>query len=952
MNIIRYAFKDIKSQKFRAILGIVGVSISIFLLTTVSFLTDTVSATYVDFLTTDAGNVDIDIYTRRVSQDQEQLPTNFDYMEMINNISNSPAGDDLDAYIPRFINTSYSSNRTGSNSVYGFYFIALNVSYERDIGFGNINADYDFEQNGIPRGSCAISSSLASDLGLQKGDIMNISRSRYYTNWTGKPDYWMNLTVCAVFTHSLKFPSHMEDVVLVDIADLAHDIGFPGEPNEYYEGKCNHIYITLKNAQEHYDIRDVEGSTEKILDIAADIQLTIGYGYWIELPKLQWLEYAEYIGMMTSIIFVFIGLIAMLIAGILINGILSTSVEERIREFGIFRCLGAHKIFNLKLVITQAIMICLFGTTLGVGSSALFMSKIVVPILNDLAPEQYLANEIVFVAQPTSYILSYIIGIGVSMAVSISPALKVMRMPIVQAINPYRHEENLYKLVRDQKINYKLILFGGLLAGNGGFIFFIIPQLALSMQVGAIATSFLVILLVFLIGLTMAGIGLMPLLLRFWILVIRPFGRKLMNIIKVTIFRYQRRNYSTILMFCLSFSFVIFTSSMINILLTQVSAMVEFDAGSPLVLYRTWGADLDAPTVELQEDLMQVEGIERTSAVIANPWQLSEIYSEDGKVFDSEIGDYIYLKSEDATIYGIDENYMDTIYDEYVSFTSGNQDDAFEDLFNGSNNCIISTALSQNLALDLGDEVRMTFYRGDESEVEIFKIVGIAEKMSGFYRFKQTGSFGDADGVLISDDKYIEYMAIPNPAWVYKIYIDLREDYMNVEGSEEVRDEIYSTLSSDWTFWVDNVLSDVEEMTSTFIMVELGLQLVLSFTIVICMFGLFASSYSSIIERKREIGILRALGLKRKGVGKFFTIESLIILLSSGSTGAIVGYATAALLTENMTLFTESPRLLSIPYQALIILFGTAIIVMLVGMRVLLRKIKKQNLIEIFRETT
>ncbi len=72
----------------------------------------------------------------------------------------------------------------------------------------------------------------------------------------------------------------------------------------------------------------------------------------------------------------------------------------------------------------------------------------------------------------------------------------------------------------------------------------------------------------------------------------------------------------------------------------------------------------------------------------------------------------------------------------------------------------------------------------------------------------------------------------------------------------------------------------------------------------------------------------------------------------SGSTGAIVGYTTAALLSENMTLFTESPRLLSIPYIQIAILFIVAIGVMLGGMKLLLRKVKKQNLIEIFRETT
>ena len=57
-------------------------------------------------------------------------------------------------------------------------------------------------------------------------------------------------------------------------------------------------------------------------------------------------------------------------------------------------------------------------------------------------------------------ITSYAIGIGVSLAVSISPAIKVMRIQIVESINPYRHEESVYKLVKEEGVNVRLIIIG------------------------------------------------------------------------------------------------------------------------------------------------------------------------------------------------------------------------------------------------------------------------------------------------------------------------------------------------------------------------------------------------------------------------------------------------------------------------------------------------------------
>ncbi|MHA1109599.1 MAG: hypothetical protein ACTSRE_00745, partial [Promethearchaeota archaeon] len=89
MNVFAYAFKDLKTQKFRAILGIVGVAVSIFLLTSVSFLTDAVSSSYVDYLVTDAGGMDATVSYRWLCEyENPSLGSeyNFTYRDMIEKI--------------------------------------------------------------------------------------------------------------------------------------------------------------------------------------------------------------------------------------------------------------------------------------------------------------------------------------------------------------------------------------------------------------------------------------------------------------------------------------------------------------------------------------------------------------------------------------------------------------------------------------------------------------------------------------------------------------------------------------------------------------------------------------------------------------------------------------------------------------------------------------------------
>jgi putative ABC transport system permease protein len=49
-------------------------------------------------------------------------------------------------------------------------------------------------------------------------------------------------------------------------------------------------------------------------------------------------------------------------------------------------------------------------------------------------------------------------------------------------------------------------------------------------------------------------------------------------------------------------------------------------------------------------------------------------------------------------------------------------------------------------------------------------------------------------------------------------------------------------------------------------------------------------TYNSVLERIKEIGVLRAVGARKKDVGRLFKSESLIIGVVSGFVGVIVTY--------------------------------------------------------------
>lgn len=988
-TILSYSFRDLRRQKVRTILGILGVMVSVALLTIVLFLSDSISVTFVDYLTTDAGDQDVRVSVRHYDTEPENRSSYFKYAEMSENILKNVSK--IKNCIPRFelyseVNetANYSTSET-INVTRGARIVGINFTLENELKFGT------FEKNeepmiieGLELYHFMVYETFNEKLKLVDGDVINFTI--FYDNGTDWINKSRNLIFDSIFDFEIKFPSNYRGhTVILSLETVYAMLG-----EEDYEGQCSQLICTFEEGEIIYDIRDVETSYINSKAIAEDIQYLIGFDYYIDLPKLEYLGFSEFLSVALSIIFVFISIIAMLIAAILINGILMTSVEERIREFGVFRTLGGHKVFNLYIVLGQGLILCLFGTTLGI-IFAIFGTQLMLIIVNIIFADlfgSFLGGGLVFSYSFSSILISYIMGIIVSLMVSITPAIKVMKLQIVEAINPYRREDVLYHLRKKSSVNYKLILVGIILAANGGFIYLVIPQLLLTMDFALIAGVLIAILLIFLIGLTLAGLGLMPVILNIVINLFRPLSRKLHNVIKIFVNRFQRRNNNTVVMFAFSFSFVIFASSLLGSLQGQIADMERINTGASLVVRTTTfssegggggffggggmfgGGDfnvfseisnpngihisseidpISTLTTEFQQELMTIEGIERTSSVIVSPNQLSQVYIEIGKEFYADIADYVGFQSHEISLYGIDEHYKSTIYINEIKFSEGDIS-SFDKLFETDTNyCIISEAIAQSLDFRLGEEIRITFTRGDEIEYVPFLIAGIANTMPGFSRFKSSVSAADRGGVLISQENFIEYMDIPEPAFIDKIFIKLIEE--KISQIDQIEEEIINKYETNYAFYISNVERSIRNQEQTFRYLNVLFQLITMTTVVICLFGLLSASYSTILERKKEIAIVRTLGLKGNNVNRMFIIEAFIIMISSGAVGVLVGWLTAWLLTSNMTTFTDMPFHGSFPWDSLFLVYGLCSIVTLIGMQILLKKVRTGNIIEIYRES-
>ncbi|MGE7434113.1 ABC transporter permease [Kitasatospora sp. NPDC001175] len=119
----------------------------------------------------------------------------------------------------------------------------------------------------------------------------------------------------------------------------------------------------------------------------------------------------------------------------------------------------------------------------------------------------------------------------------------------------------------------------------------------------------------------------------------------------------------------------------------------------------------------------------------------------------------------------------------------------------------------------------------------------------------------------------------------------------------------------------------------------------LGMAVVIAVIGVINTLAMSVFERKREIGMLRAIGLDRRGIKRMVRLESVVISLF----GAVIGVAlgTFAAWAINRTLISSLPTLSTvIPYGELLLFLALAGLVGLFAALWPARQASKLNILE------
>ena len=125
------------------------------------------------------------------------------------------------------------------------------------------------------------------------------------------------------------------------------------------------------------------------------------------------------------------------------------------------------------------------------------------------------------------------------------------------------------------------------------------------------------------------------------------------------------------------------------------------------------------------------------------------------------------------------------------------------------------------------------------------------------------------------------------------------------------------------------VLSDFggdDTMDSVNLVLNLVFDITTAITMFLCFFALSASMSANLYEQSKEIGILRATGIRSIRIKLLYFYEALVLVLSACLQGMLIGFIVGYTMVLQSTLFTHIPVVFYFPWDQFGLILGMSVI--------------------------
>jgi len=915
---LRYVFRNFGRRRLRTAAGVLGIFLTIALLVAIQIGLDSVSSSYTDLVALQAGKADVLITVRGGHLFK---PEPFDPAVVRSKLRNHP---EVRGLVPRWVGIVPISSAGGAHDA---LLIGVDPKAEREFDLWGLHPEPKLEGK-----ACAVSPALAQRLGAKTGSRLSVLSPVYGSETV--------LELETLVDRQLILPQEAREFLVVN-----------GATARAILGEADRVHLLAGSFQEpasYYDSRDLHASVLRLKRAGESIAADLGLDFDVRLPKATAIAVFQNIASPLRAIFGVFAVLALSVTALLIYSIVSVAVEERIREYGILRTLGARRTEIFRLVLSESVFLCGIGVLPGVLAGTV-VARLIVTLV-ELAMRAQVGS-VALAFSSSNLLLALAAGAVLSVGSALIPALQATRWRIVDALDPLRRGQIRVEPRNEGGTNRPLLLTGIALSALSVVVFFVLPTAFLSGNSSLIGTVVLCLLLTILLGFTLVATGVLPLLEH---LVMRLLGGILgpsAELAHRNLERHRRRNTTTALMFILSVSLVIFVASLVVLFSRMSMTLVEHFNGADLRLQSD-----DSGALGLKTDLEGVNGVERVSEV-----HLLRSRTERGTAYDVVLSDLVGMKHVWLVPFGVDAELPRVLYTNHIRYADGgpealhrvaNYQPASGEAGNTNDNppVVLSLAAARFLDVRAGDLVQLAFHLGPDRRTSRFRVEAICETLAGFDNFRSRVANAIGSGLLMpmSSFRHLTRDA-PEEARLVRYFVKVGGDEaVQKAAATEIRDR----FGLRFRFGVRSAAEQKREAQVVYWTTQVFFGLLLAVAVLIAVFALIASMATAVIERRWEMGVLRALGLRRSQLFRMFLAEALGVTLSAGVAGGVIGFALAWLFVLEAGSLAELPVVFTLPYVTFFATFAISVLAGAVAAHLPTRRLLRKPPAEILRQGT
>jgi len=637
---------------------------------------------------------------------------------------------------------------------------------------------------------------------------------------------------------ALATPAGRARLRVVGVFRLSNDLSFGGNGLAGVELREARRLLTIAHGWEEIGVQATDRGTVKALQ--RRIAATLGPGFDVKTPQGLSADVAQQLQGLDVVLYFFSG-IAIFVGCFLILNAFNMTVLQRMREIGMLRTLGATRGMVVRSVLVEALAIggiaTILGLGLGVGLSTgliAFMRAIGLPVTNVRFSAGAAATAV-------------IVGIVATLAGALWPARRAGRVPPVQAVagaQAIRHRPSLRRAI----IGVVLFLPGLILGGTYWFG----DQSASGAlaAIGAIGGTMLMF-----VGVAMAAPFLIMPVVSLLAAGLRRLSPTSGRLATDAARSNPARTSATAVALTIGLSVIVVNSAMSASFLGTISDQINRSYARDFTVQQTGASIASGNPGSIGPDVQRAIAA-MPEVAVATPVRAIRAKFPRGGV-------------QPGIVFGIDPVQYGTV--DTTPVTGASRPAALAETARGG--VLLSEAYAHAAHLHVGDSLTLSGGAGTR-RLPVAGVLQAITEGGGLSIQMSSAMMRSIYGPTPAVELLVKARAPSRRAALgRRIDAYLARSHPNLEAlsTAEVKDQFDTQVNTQFNFF----------------------NAIIAIAVLVSILGVINTLAMSVLERTREIGVLRALGSTRWLVRRTMLDESLLITLSGAIVGVLVGLVIA-----------------------------------------------------------